>query len=78
MPVATILALASWPVATVPALALATVPGLALATLLPEDNGIFPLQEFGEVQFGLSYLPTAQRLSFSIVKVTWLLLATSY
>ena len=25
-------------------------------------------QEFGEVMFGLSYLPTAQRVSFSILK----------
>ena len=28
------------------------------------------LQECGEILFGLSYLPTAQRLSFSLVKVT--------
>ena len=25
-------------------------------------------QEFGEILFGMSYLPTAQRLSFSIMK----------
>jgi len=28
-----------------------------------------PKKEFGDIQFGMSYLPTAQRLSFSIVKV---------
>jgi hypothetical protein len=27
-------------------------------------------QECGEILFGLTYLPTAQRLSFSIVKAT--------
>ena len=27
------------------------------------------LQDVGELLFGLSYLPTAQRLSFSLVKV---------
>ena len=27
-------------------------------------------QEFGEVMLGLSYLPTAQRLSFNVVKAT--------
>ena len=30
----------------------------------------FHWQECGEILFGLSYLPTAQRLSFSLVKVT--------
>jgi hypothetical protein len=28
------------------------------------------LQAFGELLFGLSYLPTAQRLSFSLIKIT--------
>ena len=27
------------------------------------------MQDFGEILFGLSYLPTAQRLSFSMIKI---------
>ena len=34
------------------------------------NHSCFAFQEFGEIMFGLSYLPTAQRVSFSILKAT--------